>query len=78
MIQDPIVAEVRKVREAHALRHGNDIRRIYADMKKAEERGHWPMAQLCPDSPARSCVAEGPVQYVIKKRRSVCAPASKT
>lgn len=46
MKQDPIVAEVRKVREGHAQRHGNDLGRIYADMKKAEVREDWPQARI--------------------------------
>ncbi|GEM_PF-857378 len=70
MKPDPIVAEVRKVREAHALRHGNDLRRIYADMKKAEARDHWPQAQVRVQSPVRACVAEDSAQYVAKKGRS--------
>jgi len=71
MKQDPIVAEVRKVREAHARRHGNDLRRIYADMKKAEAREHWPQVQILVESPLRSCVAEDSAEYVVKKGRNV-------
>jgi hypothetical protein len=38
MWQDPIVAEVRKIREAHAAQYHYDIRAIYAALKKAEEQ----------------------------------------
>lgn len=37
MWDDPIVAEVRRVREAHAARFNNDLLAIYRDLK-AEER----------------------------------------
>ena len=67
MKQDPIVEEVRKVRETHAQRHGNDLRKIYADMKKAEDREHWPKARFLATSPAHACVAEDSVQYLVKK-----------
>jgi len=70
MKSDPIVAEVRKVREAHAMRHGNDLRRIYADLKKAEARDHWPQAQVRGRTSVRACVAEDNAQYLAKKGRS--------
>jgi hypothetical protein len=38
MWQDPIVAEVRKIREAHAAQYNYDLRAIYAALKKAEEQ----------------------------------------
>jgi len=36
--EDPIVAEVRKVREAHAARFDFDLRAIYEDLKEQEIR----------------------------------------
>jgi len=36
MIEDPIVAEVRRHREEHAAEHGNDIKRIVAALRKRE------------------------------------------
>ena len=38
MWQDPIVEEVRKVREGHAARYNFDLRRIYQELKKAEQQ----------------------------------------
>ena len=38
MWQDPIVAEVRKIREAHAAQYNYDLRAIYAALKKVEEQ----------------------------------------
>lgn len=36
MWKDPIVEEVRRVRDAHAAAHGYDLRRIYEDLKRKE------------------------------------------
>ncbi len=36
MWDDPIVSEIRKVRETHAARFNFDLRAIYLDMKKKE------------------------------------------
>ena len=36
MIQDPIIEELHRYREAHARRYGNDLRRIYEVLKKKE------------------------------------------
>ena len=38
MTQDPIVQEVRRVRDEHAMRFGRDIRAIHRDMKAWEKR----------------------------------------
>lgn len=36
MIEDPIVAEVRRYRKEHAAKHGNDLKRIVATLRKQE------------------------------------------
>ena len=36
MWQDPIVAEVRQIREAHLEHHHGDLRAIYLELKQAE------------------------------------------
>lgn len=36
MIEDPIVAEVRKHRKEHAAEHGNDLKRIVKALRKRE------------------------------------------
>jgi len=38
MWEDPIVEEVRKVREAHAARFNDDLRAIYRDLKEQERK----------------------------------------
>jgi hypothetical protein len=38
MWQDPIVGEVRQIREAHAAQFNFDIRAIYVALKKAEKK----------------------------------------
>ena len=36
MIEDPIVAEVRRYRKEHAAEHGNDLKRIVKALRKRE------------------------------------------
>ena len=36
MIEDPIVAEIRRHRKEHAAEHGNDLKRIVAALRKRE------------------------------------------
>ncbi|MFY9826122.1 MAG: hypothetical protein WAM82_32450 [Thermoanaerobaculia bacterium] len=37
MSDDPIVQEVRRIREEHAARFGYDLQAIFADLKRTEE-----------------------------------------
>lgn len=37
MSEDPIVQEVRRIREEHAARFGYDLQTIFADLKRTEE-----------------------------------------
>ena len=48
MWQDTIVAEVRKIREAHAAQYNYDLRAIYAALKKAEEQSQRPKVSFPP------------------------------
>nr|VFJ58120.1 MAG: hypothetical protein BECKDK2373C_GA0170839_106320 [Candidatus Kentron sp. DK] len=43
MIEDPIVAEVRRFREEHAATHGHDIRRIAGALREREKRSTRPL-----------------------------------
>lgn len=52
MWEDPIVAEVRKVREAHAAQFNYDLRAIYHDIKKQEAESGREFITL---SPKRVC-----------------------
>jgi hypothetical protein len=45
---DPIVAEVRKAREAHARRFGYDLARICRDLKRIERECGHPIARARP------------------------------
>ena len=48
MKEDPIVAEVRRVREEHAARYNYDLRGIYAVLKKQEKLNPLPKASFPP------------------------------
>lgn len=48
MWQDPIVGKVRKVREAHAAHHNFDLKRIYLDLKKAEQKSEHQKVSFAP------------------------------
>ncbi len=48
MWQDPIVAEVRKVREAHAAQYNFDARAIYLAVKKAEQMSQRRVVSFLP------------------------------
>ena len=43
MIEDPIVAEVRRHRREHTLAHGSDLNRIVADLRKRERESERPL-----------------------------------
>jgi hypothetical protein len=48
MWQDPIVAEVRRVRQAHAAQLGFDLEAIYKDLKAQEKKGQRRMISFPP------------------------------
>lgn len=48
---DPIVEEVRKVRDAHAARFNYELRAIYRDLKEKGKRSNWKLASLQPKRP---------------------------
>lgn len=66
MKPDPIVAEIRKTREAISRRYGNDPDKIYQAMKRAEAKDAWPRAKLAMVTPRCEHVAETPVPYAAK------------
>ena len=43
MIEDPIVAEVRRYRKEHTLAHGSDLNRIVADLRRRERESKRPV-----------------------------------
>lgn len=51
MWDDPIVTEIRKIREEHAAKFNYDLRAIYLDMKKKEtecKKKGWKLVSLQP------------------------------
>ena len=42
MRKDPVVEEVRKVREEHAAKFNYDLDAIYRDLQRQEEQDLWP------------------------------------
>ena len=49
---DPIVDEVRRVRDAYAARFNYDLRAIYRDLKEQEKRSERKVVSCCKDPPA--------------------------
>ena len=49
---DPIVEEVRKVREEHAAKFNYDLERILKDLKEQEQRSGLKLVSLPPKRPA--------------------------
>jgi hypothetical protein len=45
---DPIVEEIRKIREEHAARFNYDIDAIFEDLKRSEREGGRPLVTLPP------------------------------
>jgi transposase len=48
MWKDPIVEEVRKVRQEYAARFGDDLKAIYDDLKATERKGGRKIVSLPP------------------------------
>jgi hypothetical protein len=48
MWNDPIVEEVRKIREEHAARFDYDLKRIFQDIKEREEKSGHKVVSLPP------------------------------
>jgi len=47
-MEDPIVEEIRKIRDEHAARFNYDIDAIFDDLKKREREGGWTVVSLEP------------------------------
>lgn len=48
MWKDPIVEEVRRIREEHAARFGYDLKAIYDDLKETERQSGRKIVSLSP------------------------------
>jgi hypothetical protein len=58
MWEDPIVAEVRQARAAHAARFNNDLAAIYRDLKREEQKSgrafaSYPARRIAPVKQSR-------------------------
>ena len=51
-VEDPIVKEVREIRDRHAARFGYDLRKIFDDLKKKEKELDRPTISLSPKTPS--------------------------
>jgi hypothetical protein len=56
MWKDPIVEEVRKIREEHAARFDYDLERIFQDLKEQEKNSGRKVVSLSPKHPETSKV----------------------
>jgi len=52
MWRDPIVDEIRKVREQHAAKFKHNLKAICRDLKEQEKRSCWKLVSLPPRRPA--------------------------
>jgi len=69
MIDDPIVDEVRKVRNAHAKRFNYDLKAIAADLIKQQETSGHKLVFFPPRLPAgASVIAEPKAEYQAQKK----------
>lgn len=51
MFDDPIVDEIRRLRDEHAARFNYDLKAIVEDLQKSEAARNWPRADLAPQQP---------------------------
>lgn len=61
MWNDPIVAEVRKIRQAHAARFNYDLDAIYRDLKSKEQASGRTYVRY-PPRPVRTGAKAGPAE----------------
>jgi hypothetical protein len=47
-MQDPIVEEVRRIRDEHAAMFNYDLEAIVADLRRSEAERDWPRASFAP------------------------------
>ena len=70
MWEDPIVAEVRKVREAHAAKFNYDLMAIYRDLKEQEKNSGRTFVSY----PLRRCKSVNQVTSI--QKQSIASKAS--
>ena len=58
-VMDPIVEEVRRIRQEHAAQFNYDLDAIVADVRRSEAERDWPRAALSPRRVQRLVPATG-------------------
>jgi hypothetical protein len=58
MINDPIVEEIRKIRQEHAKKYNYDLRKIAAELKKKEQLHPEKLVNFKPLHAPRKAVSE--------------------
>jgi hypothetical protein len=76
MWEDPIVAEIRKIREEHAAKFNYDLWAIYEDLKEQERKSgrqfvSYPPRRIPPEEQVASEPAAGPAD---KEQAAATAP----
>lgn len=59
MLNDPIVEEIRKIRDEHAARFNYDLDAIFDDIKRSEKELGLPLVTLPPNRVAKPAPAQG-------------------
>jgi hypothetical protein len=60
---DPIIDEIRRIRDEHAAEHGNDLWRIVRDYQRRQKESGRAYVTLPPRKPTRIPVRESAVPY---------------
>ncbi len=69
MFKDPIVEEVRRIRQEHSAQYGHDIHRICEALRKKEKESGRKLVNFGPrklSDQKLPCVAEEPAEYKTK------------
>ena len=62
MIEDPVVQEVRRIRQEHAAKFDYDLKAIFADLKRTEEARDPQQSPLLTPQEAQDGAAPGSAQ----------------
>ena len=80
MWEDPIVAEIRRIREEHAARFNYDLWAIYEELKEQERKSGRKFVSYPPRCipPEERVAGETAAEHADKEQASATAPASTT
>lgn len=54
MVEDSVLKEVRRAREAYAQRHNFDVKKIVADLQALDTVGDWPVVSFASGAEERA------------------------